>query len=745
MVLLQDDTPPWLRDSIAWTFSLSLLIATWGTFMFLMLYTSHTLYGYAVAGQDAPDDDDVYMPKLLKIVAKLPRALRFSFGAVSASTFLAGLTIFGAIGVKLSFAALRESPEQWVQEILSDTMIGCLLVSLWGSGLFLAGYGTHQVWTFVLDQQTVFRTKKQPTLSDPAPNELKVSFVEQWPASMQAVFYFVVLGAYFSCLAFMGSVGLYASHWAFNKTQPDWLSELVLQTLVNAVLVVLWGTVLLFVMLIVHKFDQHVAWGTHSRKLKEKTVFHRLPATLKVLHYVAAASLLLALVTIIACGAIGVSKSLHGHTSQGLPDLIVSMLHIELLVAMWSVLCLAFGCLFLFGRDFVRPVAQSTDDASRVFFGSFATEALAKTPALARGLFYITATSLYVSGVFFFAILGIYASHIAFNNTDPEWMTDGIGFVFKVFVTSGVWGGFLFGVVMFVNLVIREFKRAPGAALPGTQQPKKMIVFPGDDVSSLPFQLQFSFFLTAFSLSMSVFAFFAAGGLYLSHLAFHGSTPAWMGQFVYYAFLVSLLTAFWGAIFFFAFLLVHQLQCYFAEQTQPTETSLTKSAGKQAKIKEAQLIVLALVACGVCFAMFALLFIAGVMASKAAFDLDPHVFGNLPFNLFIFGLSTTCIGLVFWLALFMVGYMLRTIAHTEELHDRNADGMASEHRDHGYSSGCPAVSPQPAQMAVTLPPGVQAGQSLQINTPDGRVLTVITPPGVAPGGQFLVDIGVETA
>ena len=63
------------------------------------------------------------MPKLLKIVAKLPRALRFSFGAVSASTFLAGLTIFGAIGVKLSFAALRESPEQWVQEILSDTMI----------------------------------------------------------------------------------------------------------------------------------------------------------------------------------------------------------------------------------------------------------------------------------------------------------------------------------------------------------------------------------------------------------------------------------------------------------------------------------------------------------------------------------------------------------------------------------------------------------------------------------------------
>ena len=104
-------------------------------------------------------------------------------------------------------------------------------MSLWGSGLFLAGYGTYQVWTFVLDKQTVFRTKKQPTLSDREPNELKVSFVEQWPASMQAVFYFVVLGAYFSCLAFMGSVGLYASHWAFNKTQPDWLSELVLQTL----------------------------------------------------------------------------------------------------------------------------------------------------------------------------------------------------------------------------------------------------------------------------------------------------------------------------------------------------------------------------------------------------------------------------------------------------------------------------------------------------------------------------------
>lgn len=42
----------------------------------------------------------------------------------------------------------------------------------------------------------------------------------------------------------------------------------------------------------------------------------------------------------------------------------------------------------------------------------------------------------------------------------------------------------------------------------------------------------------------------------------------------------------------------------------------------------------------------------------------------------------------------------------------------------------------PVQMTVTLPPGVQAGQQLQVQAPSGQMVNVTVPEGVPEGGQF---------
>ena len=42
--------------------------------------------------------------------------------------------------------------------------------------------------------------------------------------------------------------------------------------------------------------------------------------------------------------------------------------------------------------------------------------------------------------------------------------------------------------------------------------------------------------------------------------------------------------------------------------------------------------------------------------------------------------------------------------------------------------------------AVTVPPGAGPGQQLNVRAPTGETLTVITPPGMYPGSQFMVPL-----
>jgi hypothetical protein len=44
------------------------------------------------------------------------------------------------------------------------------------------------------------------------------------------------------------------------------------------------------------------------------------------------------------------------------------------------------------------------------------------------------------------------------------------------------------------------------------------------------------------------------------------------------------------------------------------------------------------------------------------------------------------------------------------------------------------------KMQVTLPPGVVAGQVIQLKAPSGQTVQVAVPQGVPPGGQFLVSV-----
>ena len=58
----------------------------------------------------------------------------------------------------------------------------------------------------------------------------------------------------------------------------------------------------------------------------------------------------------------------------------------------------------------------------------------------------------------------------------------------------------------------------------------------------------------------------------------------------------------------------------------------------------------------------------------------------------------------------------------------------------------PVAPPQPVPpaaptlLSITVPPGVQPGQQIQIKAPDGRLVSVIIPEGLQPGAQFQVKI-----
>lgn len=45
-----------------------------------------------------------------------------------------------------------------------------------------------------------------------------------------------------------------------------------------------------------------------------------------------------------------------------------------------------------------------------------------------------------------------------------------------------------------------------------------------------------------------------------------------------------------------------------------------------------------------------------------------------------------------------------------------------------------------AQLRLTVPPGVQPGQTMQFQTPEGEVMSVQVPPGVPPGGSFVFTV-----
>ena len=52
----------------------------------------------------------------------------------------------------------------------------------------------------------------------------------------------------------------------------------------------------------------------------------------------------------------------------------------------------------------------------------------------------------------------------------------------------------------------------------------------------------------------------------------------------------------------------------------------------------------------------------------------------------------------------------------------------------------PVAAPAPTLLSITVPPGVQPGQQIQIKAPDGRLVNVTIPEGLQPGSQFQVKI-----
>jgi hypothetical protein len=57
--------------------------------------------------------------------------------------------------------------------------------------------------------------------------------------------------------------------------------------------------------------------------------------------------------------------------------------------------------------------------------------------------------------------------------------------------------------------------------------------------------------------------------------------------------------------------------------------------------------------------------------------------------------------------------------------------------------GATTAASQPQYVQVTLPAGVEPGQTIRVQAPDGRVNEIIVPPGMGPGSTFTVEFAEE--
>eukprot|EP00966_Prymnesium_polylepis_P021794 500872-Prymnesium_polylepis.1 len=61
----------------------------------------------------------------------------------------------------------------------------------------------------------------------------------------------------------------------------------------------------------------------------------------------------------------------------------------------------------------------------------------------------------------------------------------------------------------------------------------------------------------------------------------------------------------------------------------------------------------------------------------------------------------------------------------------------------GVTANAPSSAPVPAplmQLSIPVPDDVLPGESMEFQTPDGRVFSAVVPPGTPPGGSFLIEI-----
>jgi hypothetical protein len=270
--LFDKETPSWLSNSTAWTFVVVLMIAIWGSFVFLLLYVAHNFYRW-LKGNPAVDFAQVKIPKFLLV----------PFYVVCISTFLALFTIFGTGGVYLSFAAMDKEPGEWFHSALKNTLLGTCLVALWGPFLLLTLLASHYIVTFMRGNGNKHvdavggGNDGEGSGSDDGndgegsgANDGAVSIAAvivkmgQLPPSLRFVIYTTCLGIYFSVITLLTGCGLYASHKAFHDSDPAWVTSMIQRSFNGAILVAIWGAIVTFALWGAHSFDSFCTWQQHS-------------------------------------------------------------------------------------------------------------------------------------------------------------------------------------------------------------------------------------------------------------------------------------------------------------------------------------------------------------------------------------------------------------------------------------------------------------------------------------------------